>query len=100
MKGTNFIVEIEETASAATENTDYLNSREDVSSTVTMNVTNMVTQGKNIIICNTQANQKYATTYFLVHVVQIWISSFQNNCQHILAYYRIFQIFIINKSKC
>ena len=42
-KGTNFIVEIEETASAV--NSDYLNSREDISSTVTINTTNLVSQG-------------------------------------------------------
>lgn len=45
-KGTNFIVEIEEATTASPVNSVYINSREDISSTVTINTTNMVTQGK------------------------------------------------------
>lgn len=44
-KGTNFIVEIEEAASASSANSDYINSREDIASTVTINATNVETQG-------------------------------------------------------
>ncbi|XP_037932200.1 uncharacterized protein LOC119666995 [Teleopsis dalmanni] len=47
--GTNFIVEIEETASASPVNSDYLNSQEDVTSTTTLNITN-VPQGPKIIV--------------------------------------------------
>ncbi|KAM7347596.1 uncharacterized protein ACRADG_007141 isoform 2-T2 [Cochliomyia hominivorax] len=49
-KGTNFIVEIEETASVSSINSDFINRLEDISSTVTINTTKMVIQGPKIIV--------------------------------------------------
>uniref|UniRef100_A0A1A9W9B9 Fibronectin type III domain-containing protein n=1 Tax=Glossina brevipalpis TaxID=37001 RepID=A0A1A9W9B9_9MUSC len=48
-KGTNFIVEIEETVTASPISTDYLNSREDVTSSEITNATNVV-HGPKIIV--------------------------------------------------